>query len=54
MSGRATYWIATTIIAIGAVLCLAGFFGPQWITFSGAVVVLVGALYLAFTRSRRG
>jgi hypothetical protein len=54
VSGRSTYWIAATIIAIGAVLCLAGFFGPQWITFVGAVVVVVGALYLVFTRSRRG
>jgi hypothetical protein len=32
---------------------VAGFFGPQWITFVGGVIVLVGALYLAFTRSRR-
>jgi hypothetical protein len=35
------------------VLSWVGFFGPRWITYVGVVVVLAGAFYLAFTRSRR-
>jgi general stress protein CsbA len=53
MSGRATYWIATVIIAVGAALSWIGFLGPQWITFVGAVGVLAGALVLVFARTRR-
>jgi uncharacterized membrane protein len=53
MSGKATYWVATIIIAVGAALSWIGFLGPQWITYVGAVVVLAGALFLVLTRDRR-
>jgi len=53
MSGKASYWIGTILILIGAVLAWVGFVGPQWITYVGVVFLVIGAFYLFLTRRKR-
>jgi hypothetical protein len=55
MTGKATYWIATILILVGAVLSWIGWLGDlDWVGLAGTMVMLVGAIYLLVTRRRRG
>ena len=53
MSSRASYWLGTILIIIGAVLAWVGFFTLQWVTYVGVVFLVVGGFSLLFTRRRR-
>jgi hypothetical protein len=54
MSGRATYWVATILIFAGAALSWIGWLGHHdWMSLTGTMVMLVGAIYLLVTRRRR-
>jgi polyferredoxin len=54
MSGKAMYWIATILIFVGAALSWIGWFDHHdWMSLTGTMMMLAGAVYLLVTRRRR-
>jgi hypothetical protein len=54
MSARASYWIATVLIFVGAALSWIGWLGDRdWVGLVGTMVMLVGAISLVVSRRHR-